>query len=195
MSRDEFERERNEEATVLFNKLYRDHHRPIYAYLHGKCGCSETAADLLQETFVRVWTNIHKAMQIPHEKVRFWLFALGRSASYDHARRSRIRKGMEAPLASVETLRAENGDPATAVREKESLTELNAAIRRLPEKLRIALTMHAHGGMTSAEIGSALGLPAGTARYRISEARKRLASDMRLTEQTKPGNEVASDGK
>ena len=195
MSRDEPERERNSEATVLFDNLYRDHHRPIYAYLHGKCGCSETAADLLQETFVRVWTNIHQAMRIPSERTRFWLFALGRSAAYDHARRSRTRIGLESPLASVETLQATNGDPAMAFNEKESLTELDAAIRRLPEKLRIALTMHALGGMTSAEIGSALGLPPGTVRYRISEARKRLATEMRLTEEIKPGREVASDGK
>jgi RNA polymerase sigma-70 factor, ECF subfamily len=48
-------------------------------------------------------------------------------------------------------------------------------IKRLPEPQRVALTMAAAGGLTSAEIATAVGEPAGTVRYRLSLARRTLA--------------------
>jgi RNA polymerase sigma-70 factor, ECF subfamily len=44
-----------------------------------------------------------------------------------------------------------------------------------PEQQRVTLTMAAAGEMTSAELAAALGVPAGTVRYRLSEARRALA--------------------
>jgi RNA polymerase sigma-70 factor, ECF subfamily len=49
------------------------------------------------------------------------------------------------------------------------------AIRRLPEQQRTTLAMAAAGGLTSAEIATALRVPAGTVRYRLSLARRTLA--------------------
>ena len=50
-----------------------------------------------------------------------------------------------------------------------------AAAVRLPEPQRVTLTMAAAGGMTSAELAAALGVPAGTVRYRLSLARRAVA--------------------
>ena len=49
------------------------------------------------------------------------------------------------------------------------------AIAKLPEQQRVTLTLAAAGAMNSAEIGTALGVPAGTVRYRLSLARRALA--------------------
>ena len=170
--------EENGAAAALFDALYLEHHRPLYAYLHGKAGCGETAADLLQETFIRVWRHIGEARQVPLERRRFWLFALARSAAYDHSRRHATRKNLEYPLPSSEVAQTDPGsNPEEVFNVGEVKAALRAAIRRLPENLRIALTMQAVGGMTSSEIGETLGIPAGTVRFRISIARKRLAAD------------------
>jgi RNA polymerase sigma-70 factor (ECF subfamily) len=48
-------------------------------------------------------------------------------------------------------------------------------IRRLPEQQRVALTLAAAGGLTSVDMATALGVPAGTVRYRLSLARRTLA--------------------
>ena len=53
---------------------------------------------------------------------------------------------------------------------------MSEAISRLPDDQRVALTMAAAGEMTSAQIGAALGVPAGTVRYRLSLARRTLAA-------------------
>ena len=53
---------------------------------------------------------------------------------------------------------------------------MGEAIKQLPEQQRTTLAMAAAGGLTSAEIAAALGVPAGTVRYRLSLARRALAA-------------------
>jgi len=57
---------------------------------------------------------------------------------------------------------------------------VDRAIRRLPEHLRTVLVLQVLGERTSAEIGEMLDRPAGTVRYQLSQARKRLAEELRL---------------
>ncbi|MGH3322132.1 MAG: sigma factor-like helix-turn-helix DNA-binding protein [Streptosporangiaceae bacterium] len=56
------------------------------------------------------------------------------------------------------------------------MDEVASAIRALPEELRVVLTMHTVGELTSAQIGAALDQPAGTVRYKLALARKQLAT-------------------
>jgi RNA polymerase sigma-70 factor, ECF subfamily len=56
----------------------------------------------------------------------------------------------------------------------ERATVVAAAMARLPEQQRVTLVLAA-GELNSAEIGAALGVPAGTVRYRLSLARRTLA--------------------
>ena len=57
----------------------------------------------------------------------------------------------------------------------ERATVVAAAMAKLPEQQRVTLAMAAAGELSSAEIGAALGVPAGTVRYRLSLARRTLA--------------------
>jgi RNA polymerase sigma-70 factor (ECF subfamily) len=48
----------------------------------------------------------------------------------------------------------------------------------------VTLAMAVAGGLTSRQIGEALGEPAGTVRYRLSQARKQLAATLDLEDAT-----------
>jgi len=52
--------------------------------------------------------------------------------------------------------------------------DLEAAIGRLPESLRLVLELHYFVGLNSREVGTALGIPAATVRFRLMMARRRL---------------------
>ena len=73
--------------------------------------------------------------------------------------------------------------PQLQVELGERLARLDAAIRRLPEEQRVILSMATAGGLTSHQIGEALGEPAGTVRYRLSQARKQLAAALDLEDE------------
>ncbi|HZO89719.1 MAG TPA: RNA polymerase sigma factor [Chthonomonadaceae bacterium] len=181
MSRDSRHQERGA-LVSLFNTLYAEHHRSLYAYLLGHTADGDTAADLLQETFVRVWRHIEEAGQIPEARRRFWLFAIARNIVTDHHRRRAVRQRHEGVLPERDMPAEADGDPARTIEAQETAAAVDAAIARLPEDLRTALTLHLLGDMTSAEIGAALQRPAGTVRYQIAQARRRIARELGLME-------------
>lgn len=174
--------DRNDD-TACFDRLYANHHRVVYAYLLGQVENTDSAADLLQETFVRVWRHLHDARQIAEERQRFWLFAIVRNLLLDYGRRQTARKRCEDSLRESAIAIPNDGDPAKTVLAKESAAAVDAAIARLPDDLRLVLTLNLVGGMTSAEIGSSLNRPAGTVRYQLSRARERIAQELARIEQ------------
>ena len=79
-----------------FEQLMRRFQTPVLQFLRHR-GALSDAEDLLQETFVRAYSNLHRYKQ----KWRFatWLFTIARRVSINHARRAR-------PVADAETLQA-----------------------------------------------------------------------------------------
>jgi RNA polymerase sigma-70 factor (ECF subfamily) len=168
---------------LLFDRLYEAHSRALYAYFLGGVGDRDLAADLLQETFVRVWRHINDLHRIPGERQPFWLFAVARNLLTDHRRR---KAPSECRAAYKEAAAARPpddpaADPVRALEVKEDARAVDAAVARLPGELRVVLALHLLTGLTSAQIGQLLGRPAGTVRYQIARARRRLAEDLGLS--------------
>jgi RNA polymerase sigma-70 factor (ECF subfamily) len=187
-----------DEATAFFDALYGEHYRVVYAYLLGHVASADTAADLLQETFLRVWRHLDDARQIPCDRQRYWLFAIARNLTLDYRRRQEARQRcMEAVRESAVTRHESaagrgDGDPAKALLARETAAAVDAAIAALPDDLRLVLTLHVMGGLTSAQIGKHLQRPAGTVRYQIARARQRIALQLNLDE---PGDETGRKSK
>src|SRR5207248_2748197 len=91
----------------FFDALYEAHSRVLYAYLLGQSGDRETAEDLLQETFVRVWRRLETVQALPEERRRFWLFATARNLLRDVYRRRQVRAPYTCALP--ETFTADSG--------------------------------------------------------------------------------------
>ena len=165
----------------LFDDLYRQHHRALHAYLLGRCGSTDIAADLLQETAMRLWQNIRQVQQVPPERRGFWLFAVARNVANDYHRRraTRERRETDADLAACPS---PTDDPQSASARSEAAAALHTAIQRLPPDLRTAISLRYLAEMNSREITEALGIPAGTVRYRVWQARKLLARDLGLVQ-------------
>ena len=158
-----------------FRRLYAAHRVAVHAYFTGRTGDRQSAADLMQDVFLRVWQHLDKLTDMPEDGQRGWIFTVARNLSVDARRHARTREGTELALAR-ESAREPQPQPASAaVIAAERVSVVGEAIRRLPEDHRVALTMAAAGTMTSAEIAAVLGVPAGTVRYRLSLARRALA--------------------
>ena len=98
---------------------------------------------------------------------RGWSYRIVVSHARDHARaRSRLqrREAVGYEMASGFSTR---DDPSDRL-------DLESAIGMLPEPLRLALELHYFVGLTSTEVGMALGIPAASVRFRLMIARRRL---------------------
>ncbi len=164
-----------------FRRLYEAHRGAVHAYFTGRTGDPQLAADLMQDVFLRAWQQLDQLADMPEDGRRAWIFTVARNLSVDAHRHRQTQAGTQQALAR------EPGSPpqststaaSTAVIAAERVAVVGEAIRRLPEPQRVALTMAAAGGMTSAELAAALGVPAGTVRYRLSLARRAVAEALR----------------
>jgi len=157
-----------------FRRLYDEHRAAVHAYLIGRVSDRQAAADLLQEVFLRAWRHLDTVGGLPPDGRRAWLFTVARNLSIDAGRHDQVLAGTERALAAEPPRQAAPASDAVLSAERSAI--VGAAIRRLPEPQRVTLALAAAGGLNSAEIGAALGIPPGTARYRLSLARRALAS-------------------
>ncbi len=160
-----------------FRRLYEAHRAAVHAYFTGRTGDPQSAADLMQDVFLRVWQHLEKLTGMPDDRQRAWIFTVARNLSVDAHRHQHTRAGAERAVAREPGRPPQSAGTAasTPVIAAERVAVVGEAIRRLPEPQRVTLTMAAAGGMTSAELAAALGVPAGTVRYRLSEARRAVA--------------------
>ena len=121
---------------------------------------------------MRVWRHLDRVRQIPVERRRFWLYNIARHRLCDHYRRQETRR--VETLAEDPEARGPEGAPVGEQGALDTALDIEAAMRRLPARLRTVLVMHALGGMTSTEIGEALGRPPATVRYQLAQARRQL---------------------
>ena len=125
-----------------------------------------TAEDLLQETFVRVWRNAGTFDGC--SKASTWVFQIALNVARDAARRRRVRDAADRTAAA-------NGRPhapaAGGLCEADDARDrVRRAVAGLPDGLREPLALRHFGGLTAAEAGAALGLPAGTVKDRCGRA-------------------------
>lgn len=158
----------------LFQQLYRSHSRKLYSYLLGRTGSQDTAADLVQDVFMKIWNRIDMVERIPEDQRLYWIFTVASNQVKDYYRKSQSLKQAVTKM-QLYTFPNSNSDLSQLLAGREQFNELESAVRELPEELRSILLMKAVGGMKSGEIGAALGLPAGTVRYKILLARRQLA--------------------
>jgi len=175
---------------TFFDRVYDQHRGALHAYLVSGTGDPEATLDQLQEAFVRVWHNLDMLQELEPDRRRYWLFAVARNllTDYYRSRAARLVAEQELGRDPEEALCSLEG-PAEKLEQEEELRVLDVAIRRLPEDLRTVLVMQVLAEMSSAQIGQMLGRPAGTVRYNISIARKRLAEEMGLMEDDSVGEE------
>jgi RNA polymerase sigma-70 factor, ECF subfamily len=174
---------RRDDREAGFDGLYDEHQRTLHAFLLGRTGDPELALDLLQETFVRAWRNLDLLLALVPIRQRAWLFSTARNLVVDQYRSRATRTAAhEALVATLEPGDQLADGPERVVERDRELRLVDEAIRRLPEQLRTVLVLQVLDERTSAEIGELLDRPAGTVRYQISQARKRLAEELRLLE-------------
>ena len=166
-----------------FDSIYDANHRALHAYFLGRTSDPEAALDLSQEAFLRVWRNVFKLREMTPQRQRYWLYAVAKNLVADLYRGCASQKAARQSVAT--DLRSggnhEEG-PQAALESRERLEAVDRAMNELPEDLRTALVMQVMGRLSSSQIGEALEVPAGTVRYRIAMARKRLAELLRLGE-------------
>ena len=137
-------------------------------------GPSDEVDDVAQEAFVRAFRHIDGFRG--DASVKTWLLAIAWRQAQSHRRSiaARMRRLIAHDAAEEFDPPARAPLPDQAVADVELRRMVARAVRTLPPKYREALMLAATGDHTFDEMSEALGVPAGTLKWRVSEARRRL---------------------
>jgi RNA polymerase sigma-70 factor (ECF subfamily) len=132
----------------------------------------EAAEDLCQEAFFRLHEK-NMVFPVP-EEAKYWLIRVVKNASLNYAKRKdRERKAYQKAFREFSTQNPETSE--TQLLKKEAKEEIQKALSKLPENLRMVLILKEYGDLNYKEIGRALGISEGNVKVRVFRARERLA--------------------
>lgn len=169
--------------TAAFEALYDRYASTLYALLLRILGNAEDAQEVLQEAFVKAWTNASMFDESRGSEVA-WLISIARSRGIDRLRSRKIRVDRENDAGREISIRSSFVDSTTgadqAIQSQEN-SVVRAALLELPEPQRIALELAYFDGLSQSEIAAKLGEPLGTVKTRMQLGMKKLRDRLRAT--------------
>lgn len=159
-----------------FERLYDRHSSTLYALLLRILANPDDAQEVLQETFVKAWTNAKMFDSMRGSDVA-WLISIARSRGIDRLRSRRIRgdredeAGREVSTGPGFVEKRTGADDAIQAEER---TAVRGALAELPEPQRVALALAYFEGLSQSEIAAKLGEPLGTIKTRMQLGMKKL---------------------
>jgi RNA polymerase sigma-70 factor (ECF subfamily) len=167
------ERARRGDAAA-FGTLVDRHRGPVFRAALAALGSREDAEDVAQEAFVAA----HRHLRDFREDASFktWLLAIAWRKALTRRRsvRTLVRRFVQPPEDREWQVPDEGRSQEQAVLDRELRGQLRREIARLKPSLRDALLLAAAGEQSYSEVAGVLGIPVGTLKWRVSEARRRI---------------------
>lgn len=159
---------------IAFDLLVDRYYDRLYGYLIRFLKDSDTAEDLLQETFLRVWRKRAEFKNIASFST--WIYTIaGNLARSEWRRRKRWRMLRIGPTREDEEADIELADggssPDSIVEDRMAVEELAAEVQKLPDRYREVVILRDIQGMTYEEIAGIVQVPVGTVKSRLNRGR------------------------
>jgi RNA polymerase sigma-70 factor (ECF subfamily) len=159
-----------------FEELVRRYQRPISAYVYRMVGNYESALDLTQEIFIKVYSSLRRYRD--EFKFSTWIYKIAHNSAVDHLRRNTTREqslvvGHEGDQFDlpVESTRL---TPEQESERKERRGEIESVVRALPSNYRELIILRHSQDLSYEEIVDVTGLPLGTVKNRLFRAREMM---------------------
>ena len=159
-----------------FEELVRRYQRPIVGYVYRMLGNHESALDVTQEVFIKVFNSLDRYSS--EYKFSTWLYRIAHNAAIDHMRRNSI---------NTQSLETENADgtyqlqiespgptPEQDRERSEWRTQIDAVVKCLPTPYRDLILLRHSQDLSYDEIAEVTGLPLGTVKNRLFRAREMM---------------------
>jgi RNA polymerase sigma-70 factor (ECF subfamily) len=169
----------NEEELVLllkqqsrdgFNYLYRQYSAVLYGVISRVCYDEQTARDVLQEVFIKIWNNIGQ-YEPGKGRIYTWMLNIARNAAID-----KLRSKGEIMKSKIQT-----GDDVVNNLERGMKTEqstdtigLRKVVSGLKPEYQVIIDLAYFSGFTMDEISKTLNIPLGTVKTRMRSAIQQL---------------------
>ena len=159
-----------------FEELVRRYQRPISAYVYRMVGNYESALDLTQEIFIKVYSSLRRYRE--EFKFSTWIYKIAHNSAVDHLRRNTTREQslVVGPEGDQFDLPVESDclSPEQESERKERRGEIESVVRALPANYRELIILRHSQDLSYEEIVEVTGLPLGTVKNRLFRAREMM---------------------
>ena len=150
---------------AAIGQLYQAHHSWLHGWLKRRTGCREHAADLAQETFVRL---LNSRKQHSLLQPRAHLSSIARSLMIDQYRRRELERAYLDSLAHFPEHQAPS--PETRLLILDSLERIDRLLDQLKPRVREAFLLAQLDGLTCPQIAQRLGVSKATVERDLAKA-------------------------
>jgi RNA polymerase sigma-70 factor (ECF subfamily) len=157
-------------------ELYKD---KIFHLAYRMLNNRHEAEDAVQETFLRVYTNLHRYDET--QKFSTWIFRIGTNLCIDRLRkRKNMTYSLDAEMPDGEgndyyaMLPGHEDTPEKQVIVSETQQQIRDAIETLPVKYKSVVILRYLHDMSLQEIGDVLDMPVTTVKTRVHRGREFL---------------------
>lgn len=159
-------------ATVraAFAEVIAEYSEPLYRQIRRMVQSHDDANDLLQNTFMKAWSNIEHFRG--DARLGTWLYKIATNETLSHLERERKRRGLsldEQEVSLINTIEADSDIDGDALALK-----LRKAIATLPEKQRLVFNMRYYDEMRYDDISEVLGTSVGALKASYHLAVKKI---------------------
>jgi RNA polymerase sigma-70 factor (ECF subfamily) len=154
---------------VDFEAAFHDHNAPLFRYVQRLLGDADVAADVVQESFVRLLRH-----PMPDADIRRWLFTVATNLVRDHARMETRRQRLLSERYEGPSV---GPGPEEAASRAESVETARRALDRLSPRDREMLLMREEG-FRYAEIAEAVGVAPGSVGTLLARALRRFGAEL-----------------
>ncbi len=166
-----------------FSELVDKYSDRVYAFLYRMVHDREDALDLAQETFLRVYRNLHNFKL--GQPFKPWLYRIANNLAIDCLRKRKDIISLDAPIDKEEGWFMQLADQRPGPELLQEQGELNdylvSLIDQLPENYRNVILLRHGQDLSYQEIAEVLRVPVSTVKTRLFRAREALR--MKLLEQ------------
>jgi RNA polymerase sigma-70 factor (ECF subfamily) len=155
-----------------FEALYERYSREVWALAYARWMNADTAQDIMQEAFLRLWKRREDGEEILNP--RAWLLRVARNLAEDHAKSAFSRNGTQSPQ-TMNGVQAKGRAPLERLEQKELFAQVRSVLHEMPDADREILTLRYALEYDAQEIAEVLAIQITAVHMRLSRARQRLA--------------------
>ncbi len=156
-----------------FRELYQETDRTIYSFILSIVRNPQDAEEIMQETFLKVWTSASSYQS--QGKPLAWMFTIARNLCYMKFRDQK----RQADIGLDDLTGDEAGEVCVQLENMADNMVLQSALNILKEEERQIVLLHASAGLKHREIAANLQLPLSTVLSKYNRAMKKLEKHLR----------------
>ncbi|MCZ7648363.1 MAG: sigma-70 family RNA polymerase sigma factor [Planctomycetota bacterium] len=173
-----------------FDELMRRYQNALVTFCYGFTRDRETAEELTQEAFLRVYRNASRYE--PVAKFTTWLYKIAANLCINELKKRKLRPNISLDDTSghdpegtkiIERMAFEGDAPVTEAEKNEAQALIQRAIDSLPDDQRSTLILVEYHHMAYQDIAEVLGVTVSAIKMRVKRARETLRHSLRILQE------------